>query len=140
MRLRDGRVVPNFIMQALKSEPLTVYGEGQQTRSFQYVDDLIAGLNLLLEADHHLPVNIGNPNEFTVRELAELVLQETGSDSDIVSLPLPADDPKVRKPDITVARSVLGWEPRVDVREGLRRTIPYFREAHARGHAVPRTI
>jgi dTDP-glucose 4,6-dehydratase len=140
MRPGDGRVVSNFVVQAVRGDPLTIYGDGSQTRSFCYVDDEVEGIYRLFFSSRVDPTNIGNPNEFTVRELAELVLQETGSDSDIVSLPLPADDPKVRKPDITVARSVLGWEPRVDVREGLRRTIPYFREAHARGHAVPRTI
>jgi dTDP-glucose 4,6-dehydratase len=140
MRPGDGRVVSNFIVQALRGDPLTIYGDGSQTRSFCYVEDEVEGIYRLFFSSRVDPTNIGNPNEFTVRELAELVLQETGSDSDIVSLPLPADDPKVRKPDITVARSVLGWEPRIELLEGLRRTIPYFREAHARGQAVPRTI
>jgi len=140
MRPGDGRVVSNFIVQALRGDPLTIYGDGSQTRSFCYVDDEVEGIYRLFFSSRVDPTNIGNPNEFTVRELAEVVLQETGSNSDIVSLPLPADDPKVRKPDITVARSVLGWEPRIDLRDGLRRTIPYFREAHARGQAVPRTI
>jgi dTDP-glucose 4,6-dehydratase len=140
MRPGDGRVVSNFIVQALRGDPLTIYGDGNQTRSFCYVEDEVEGIYRLFFSPRVDPTNIGNPNEFTVRELAELVLQETGSNSDIVSLPLPADDPKVRKPDITVARSVLGWEPRVELLEGLRRTIPYFREAHARGQAVPRTI
>ena len=140
MRPGDGRVVSNFIVQALRGDPLTVYGDGSQTRSFCYVDDEVEGIYRLFFSGRVAPTNIGNPNEFTVRELAELVLQETGSDSPIESLPLPDDDPKVRKPDIAVAKEVLDWEPRVDLRSGLRRTIPYFREAHARGQAVPRTI
>jgi dTDP-glucose 4,6-dehydratase len=127
MRLRDGRVVPNFIMQALKGEPLTVYGEGQQTRSFQYVDDLIAGLNLLLKADHHLPVNIGNPHEMTVLEFAKKIIALTGSTSTIAYKPLPEDDPQVRQPDITKAKTILGWEPKVMLEEGLLKTIDYFR-------------
>jgi dTDP-glucose 4,6-dehydratase len=127
MRLRDGRVVPNFIMQALKGEPLTVYGEGQQTRSFQYVDDLIAGLNLLLKADYHLPVNIGNPHEMTVLEFAKKIIEITGSKSPIVFKPLPEDDPQVRQPDIGKAKAILGWEPKVKLEEGLQRTIDYFR-------------
>jgi len=127
MRLRDGRVVPNFIMQALKGEPLTVYGEGQQTRSFQYVDDLIAGINLLLKTDHHLPVNIGNPHEMTVLEFAKKIVELTGSKSSIVFKPLPEDDPQVRQPDITKARKILGWEPKVKLEEGLLKTIEYFR-------------
>jgi dTDP-glucose 4,6-dehydratase len=140
MRPGDGRVVSNFIVQALRGDPLTLYGDGSQTRSFCYVDDEVDGIYRLFFSSRAAPTNIGNPNEFTVRELAELVLLETGSDSPIVSLPLPEDDPRVRKPDITVAREVLGWEPRVDLREGLRRTIPYFEEAHARGQALPRTM
>jgi len=127
MRLRDGRVVPNFIMQALKGEPLTVYGEGQQTRSFQYVDDLIAGLNLLLKVDHHLPVNIGNPHEMTVLEFAKKIIELTGSKSTIVYKPLPEDDPQVRQPDISKAKAILGWEPKVMLEEGLLKTIDYFR-------------
>jgi len=140
MRPGDGRVVSNFIVQALRGDPLTVYGDGSQTRSFCYVDDEVEGIYRLFFSGRVSPTNIGNPNEFTVRELAELVLQETGSNSPIESLPLPDDDPKVRKPDIAVAKEVLDWEPRVELREGLRRTIPYFRAAHARGQAVPRTI
>jgi dTDP-glucose 4,6-dehydratase len=127
MRLRDGRVVPNFIMQALKGEALTVYGAGQQTRSFQYVDDLIAGLNLLLKADHHLPVNIGNPHEMTVLEFAKKIIELTGSKSPIVYKPLPEDDPQVRQPDISKAKKILGWEPKVKLEEGLLKTIEYFR-------------
>jgi dTDP-glucose 4,6-dehydratase len=127
MRLRDGRVVPNFIMQALKGEALTVYGEGQQTRSFQYVEDLIAGLNKLLKADHHLPVNIGNPHEMTVLDFAKKIIELTGSKSEIVYKPLPEDDPQVRQPDITKAKNILGWEPKVKLEEGLGKTIEYFR-------------
>ena len=126
MRLRDGRLVPNFIMQALKGEPLTVYGEGQQTRSFQYVDDLIAGLSLLLKADHHLPVNIGNPHEMSVLEFAKKIIELTGSKSQIIFKPLPEDDPQVRQPDISKAKAILGWEPKVRLEEGLIKTIEYF--------------
>jgi dTDP-glucose 4,6-dehydratase len=127
MRLRDGRVVPNFIMQALKGEPLTVYGQGQQTRSFQYVDDLVAGINKLLKADHHLPVNIGNPHEMTVLEFAKKIIELTGSKSEIVYKPLPEDDPQVRQPDIGKAKKILDWKPRVKLEDGLLRTIDYFR-------------
>ena len=127
MRLRDGRVVPNFIMQALKGEPLTVYGEGQQTRSFQYVDDLVAGLNKLLHANYHLPVNIGNPNEMTVLEFAKKIIESTGSKSTIIYKPLPEDDPQVRQPDISRAKEILGWEPKVNLEVGLTKTIEYFR-------------
>lgn len=131
MRLLDGRVVPNFIMQALNSEPLTVYGQGQQTRSFQYVDDLVAGLNKLLKTDYHLPVNIGNPHEMTVLEFAKKIIELTGSKSSIVYKPLPEDDPQVRQPDITRAKEILDWEPKVNLDEGLIKTIEYFR-AHVR--------
>jgi dTDP-glucose 4,6-dehydratase len=127
MRLRDGRVVPNFIMQALKGEPLTVYGQGQQTRSFQYVDDLVAGINKLLKADHHLPVNIGNPHEMTVLEFAKKIIELTDSKSEIVYKPLPEDDPQVRQPDIAKAKKILNWEPGVKLEDGLLRTIDYFR-------------
>ena len=127
MRLHDGRVVPNFIMQALKGEPLTVYGQGEQTRSFQYVDDLIAGINKLLEIEHHLPVNVGNPHEMTVLEFAKKIIGLTGSKSSIVYKPLPEDDPQVRQPDITKAKKILGWEPKVQLEEGLLKTIEYFR-------------
>jgi len=126
MRPRDGRVVSNFIVQALKGEPLTVYGDGSQTRSFCYVDDLIEGIVRLFERGGPEPTNIGNPNEFTVRQLAEVVLWLTGSRSPVVERPLPTDDPKVRQPDITRAREVLGWEPQVPLEAGLRRTIEYF--------------
>jgi dTDP-glucose 4,6-dehydratase len=127
MRIRDGRVVPNFIMQALKGEPLTVYGQGQQTRSFQYIDDLVAGLDKLLHSDHHLPVNIGNPYEMTVLEFAKKIIEMTQSKSEIVYKPLPEDDPQVRQPDIAKARKILGWEPKVRLEEGLVNTIEYFR-------------
>jgi dTDP-glucose 4,6-dehydratase len=127
MRLQDGRVVPNFIMQALHGEALTVYGQGQQTRSFQYVDDLVGGIEKLLQADHHLPVNIGNPHEMTVLEFAKKIIELTHSKSAIVYKPLPEDDPQVRQPDISKARKILGWEPKVKLEEGLSKTIDYFR-------------
>jgi len=127
MRLQDGRVVPNFIMQALKGEALTVYGQGQQTRSFQYVDDLVDGLTKLLATEYHLPVNIGNPNEMTVLEFAEKIIQLTGSKSKIVYQPLPEDDPQVRQPDISKAKRILNWQPKVQLEEGLAKTIDYFR-------------
>jgi dTDP-glucose 4,6-dehydratase len=128
MRTRDGRVVPNFINQALRGEPLTVYGQGQQTRSFQYIDDLVAGIQKLLETDHHLPVNIGNPHEMTVLEFARKVIDLTGSKSAIVFKPLPEDDPQVRQPDITKAKKLLDWEPQVSLDKGLMQTIEYFRQ------------
>ena len=132
MRPNDGRVVSNFIVQALRGDPLTVYGDGSQTRSFCYVDDLIEGIVRLFEKGTAEPTNIGNPNEFTVRQLADRVLALTGSKSAIVQRPLPVDDPQVRQPDITYARKTLGWEPTVGLEEGLRRTIAYFRGALAR--------
>ncbi|GIW53500.1 MAG: epimerase [Gemmatimonadales bacterium] len=128
MRPNDGRVVSNFIVQALTGKPITVYGDGSQTRSFCYVDDLIDGVMAAFERGDPAPINLGNPTEFTVRELADLVLRLTGSKSPIVFEPLPQDDPKQRRPDITRARDLLGWEPRVSLEEGLRRTIGYFRE------------
>jgi dTDP-glucose 4,6-dehydratase len=127
MRMQDGRVVPNFILQALKGEPLTVYGEGEQTRSFQYVDDLVAGIGRLLESGEHFPVNIGNPHEMTVLQFAKKILELTASKSDVAYRPLPQDDPQVRQPDITKARKLLNWEPKVDLDEGLIKTIDYFR-------------
>jgi dTDP-glucose 4,6-dehydratase len=127
MRMQDGRVVPNFILQALKGEPLTVYGEGEQTRSFQYVDDLVAGIGRLLESGEHFPVNIGNPHEMTVLQFAKKILELTASKSEIAYRPLPQDDPQVRQPDITKARKLLNWEPKVDLDEGLIKTIDYFR-------------
>ncbi|MBI2073406.1 MAG: SDR family oxidoreductase [Gemmatimonadetes bacterium] len=131
MRPHDGRVVSNLIVQALRGEPLTVYGDGSQTRSFCYVDDLIQGVVLAFERAGWDPVNLGNPGEFTVRELADLVLGLTGSSSRVVFQPLPVDDPKQRRPDISRAKRVLGWEPTVNLEDGLRRTIAYFRELAA---------
>jgi dTDP-glucose 4,6-dehydratase len=127
MRPHDGRVVSNFIMQALRGEPLTIYGDGSQTRSFCYVDDLVDGIVRLFERGTPDPTNIGNPGEFTVRQLADRVLALTGSKSPVVQRPLPVDDPRVRQPDITRARQLLGWEPRIPLDEGLTRTIAYFR-------------
>ena len=134
MRTDDGRVLPNFFRQALTGEDLTVYGDGSQTRSFCYVDDLIEGICLLLESDEHMPVNLGNPQEITIRQLAEEIIALTGSKSSIRYVAFPeryADDPKTRRPDITKARRLLGWEPRVSRPEGLRRTLDYFRQALA---------
>lgn len=131
MRPRDGRVVSNFIVQALRGEELTVYGDGTQTRSFGYVDDTIAGVLALLDSSVNEPVNIGNPGEFTMLELAELVLELTGSPSKVTHRPLPQDDPMQRRPDITRARGELGWEPQVPLREGLVPTIEWFRRAVA---------
>jgi len=126
MRPQDGRVVSNFVMQALRGEPITIYGDGSQTRSFCYVDDEVRGFLALLDSEHTGPINIGNPGEFTIRELADIVVELTGSSSEIVHEPLPVDDPAQRRPDITRARELLGWEPTVDLREGLRRTIEHF--------------
>lgn len=128
MRLRDGRVVPAFMSQALRGQPLTVFGDGSQTRSFCYVSDLIEGIFRLLMSDQKEPVNVGNPSEMTVLEFAEKIRDLTGSSSEIVFQPLPVDDPKVRRPDISKAREVLGWEPRVGLDEGLQRTVRYFAE------------
>lgn len=133
MRPRDGRVVSNLIVQALSGEPLTVYGEGQQTRSFGYVSDTISGVLALLDSDVNDPVNIGNPGEFTILELAQLVTELTGSTSELVYEPLPEDDPAQRRPDITRAQTLLGWEPTVALREGLIETIDYFRTLQASG-------
>lgn len=134
MHAHDGRVVSNFIVQALKGEPITIYGEGQQTRSFCYVDDLIGGFTSLMDSPDNIvgPINIGNPNEFTIRQLAEQVIDLTGSASKLVFEPLPADDPKQRRPDISAAESLLGWAPTVQLREGLLRTIAYFDETLSR--------
>jgi dTDP-glucose 4,6-dehydratase len=128
MRLNDGRVVPNFISQALRGEPLTVYGDGTQTRSFCYVSDLVEGIVRLLRSDYVLPVNCGNPTEVTILQFAERIKALTGSKSDVAFRPLPVDDPKVRQPDITRAKAILGWEPRVGLDDGLRQTIEYFRQ------------
>ena len=127
MRPGDGRVVSNFLVQALRGEPLTVYGDGSQSRSFCFVDDEIRGFMALLEADTTGPLNIGNPGEFTMLELADLVLDITGSSSEIIHEDLPVDDPKQRKPDLTRTRAELGWEPQIDLRQGLERTAEYFR-------------
>jgi dTDP-glucose 4,6-dehydratase len=124
MRPHDGRAVPTFVRQALENKPLTVYGDGSQTRSFCYVDDLVRGLSLLAESEEHLPVNLGNPREFTILELAETVLRLTGSKSEIVFEALPVDDPQIRQPDITRARQLLGWEPEIELEAGLRRLLP----------------
>src|SRR6516165_5200469 len=126
MRLDDGRVLPNFMGQALRGEPLTVYGDGSQTRSFCYVEDLVEGIVRLLDTDCHEPVNLGNPSEVTILEFAKEILALSGSKSVIEYRPLPQDDPKVRQPDISRARSLLGWEPRIDRHDGLKRTLAYF--------------
>jgi dTDP-glucose 4,6-dehydratase len=129
MRLRDGRVVPAFIQQALRGEPLTVFGRGQQTRSFCFVDDLVDGIYRLLRSDMALPVNIGNPREMTILEFAETIRASIGSSSPIEYKPLPEDDPQTRQPDISVAREKLGWEPKVSLEEGIERTVGFFRRA-----------
>jgi dTDP-glucose 4,6-dehydratase len=136
MQLNDGRVVPNFMKQALRGEPLTVYGDGHQTRSFCYVSDEIDGFVRLAKSDEHLPVNIGNPNEFTILECAQMVLKVTGSKSQIRYEPLPQDDPRQRCPDITKARTLLGWEPKIDLETGLRQSLDYFKKALAEEAAV----
>ena len=140
MRPHDGRVVTNFIVQALNGEPLTVYGDGSQTRSFCYVDDEVEGIYRLFMRGTPEPTNIGNPDEYTVRQLAEIVIELTGSSSPIESRPLPQDDPKVRRPDITRARTTLGWEPKVPVREGIARTIAYFRTLLESGRIESRVL
>ena len=126
MRPHDGRAIPTFVRQALDGQPITVFGDGSQTRSFCYVDDLIRGLFLLAESGEHLPVNLGNPGEFTLNELAETVLRVSGSKSEVVYEALPVDDPQVRQPDITRARQLLGWEPTIELEEGLRRMLGTF--------------
>ena len=134
----DGRVVSNFIMQALNNEDITVYGEGQQTRSFCFVDDLIDSMIAMMNQDKDVgPINTGNPNEFTILELAEAVIRLCNSKSKIVKLPLPADDPKQRRPDITKAREILGWEPQVQLEEGLKKTIEYFKNLDLRRYKKP---
>ena len=132
MRLKDGRAIPAFMTQALTGRPLTVYGDGSQTRSFQYISDLVEGIWRLMQSRVTEPVNIGNPQEMTLLELAKKILRLSASSSEIVFEPLPEDDPKVRQPDITRARTLLGWEPRIDVDEGLRRTLAWFRARLAR--------
>jgi len=136
MQINDGRVVPNFMKQALRGEDLTVYGTGNQTRSFCYVADEIDGFMRLSKSDEHLPVNIGNPNEFTILECAQLVLKVTGAKSEIRYEELPQDDPKQRRPNIDKARRLLGWEPRIDLETGLRLSLDYFRQAVAEEEAV----
>jgi dTDP-glucose 4,6-dehydratase len=138
MQLNDGRVVPNFMKQALRGEDLTVYGDGSQTRSFCYVSDEIDGFMRLAKSDEHLPVNIGNPNEFTILECAKHVLKVTGSKSQIRYEPLPQDDPKQRRPDISKARQLLGWEPKIDLQTGLRMSLDYFRKAVSEQAAAAR--
>jgi dTDP-glucose 4,6-dehydratase len=129
MRVDDGRALPAFFSQAIRGEGITVFGDGSQTRSFCYVDDLVEGIYRLLMSDHHLPVNIGNPSEITIREFAEEILELVGNpEAKLVYKPLPEDDPKVRQPDISKAKAILGWEPSVNREEGLKRTLEYFRE------------
>ncbi len=127
MRVKDGRAVPAFMSQALRNEDVTVFGDGSQTRSFCYVSDLVDGIIRMMESAENSPINIGNPAEMTIRQIAETIIEMTGSSSRIIYQPLPEDDPKVRRPDITRARTLLGWEPKVDLREGLTKTIDYFR-------------
>jgi dTDP-glucose 4,6-dehydratase len=128
MRLTDGRAIPTFVRQALRNEPITVFGDGSQTRSFTYVSDLVEGIWALMQAGVNEPVNIGNPREMTLLQLARQIIQMSGSRSEVVFRPLPTDDPKVRQPDITKARRVLGWEPKIEVEDGLRRTIDWCRK------------
>ena len=128
MRIKDGRAIPNFLKQALTGEDLTVYGNGTQTRSFCFVSDLIEGIYRLLMSDKHEPVNIGNPNEMTIQQMADKILQATHSKSKIVKVPLPEDDPKTRQPNITLAKNLLDWEPKVSLEKGLETTIKYFKE------------
>ena len=135
MRPQDGRAIPTFLRQALTSSPITVFGDGSQTRSFTYVDDLIDGMIRLAESGEHQPVNVGNPDEFTLKELAEVVKELTGSESEIVYAPLPTDDPQIRRPDISRARELLGWEPTVALRDGLKTTIDLAGEHDLIGRA-----
>ncbi len=128
MRLNDGRVVPNFIHQALRGEDLTVYGDGSQTRSFCYIEDLVEGMVRLLFSGEIEPVNLGNPGEYSIQDFAKVILQVTGSQSEIIYQPLPTDDPRVRKPDISRARAVLGWNPKIELIEGISKTIPFFQK------------
>ncbi|MFD2514539.1 UDP-glucuronic acid decarboxylase family protein [Pontibacter locisalis] len=128
MRLDDGRVLPAFLSQALRGEPLSIFGDGSQTRSFCYVDDLIEGIYRLLLSDYHMPVNVGNPSEITIKEFAEEICKLTGAELKVDYQPLPKDDPQQRQPDITKAKDILGWEPQVERAEGLKRTLEYFKE------------
>ncbi|HUR32206.1 MAG TPA: GDP-mannose 4,6-dehydratase, partial [Vicinamibacterales bacterium] len=127
MRLNDGRAVPAFMSQALRNEDVTIFGDGSQTRSFTYITDLVDGIIKLMLSDQNDPINIGNPREMTIREIAETIIRMTGSSSKLVTRPLPTDDPKQRRPDITRARTLLNWEPKVQLEEGLEKTIEYFR-------------
>jgi len=136
MDASDGRVVSNFIVQALQDEPLTVYGKGSQTRSFCYVDDLVAGIVAFIDSGEEGPMNLGDPNEFTIKELAQKVIKKTGARSKIKYLPLPGDDPKQRCPDITLAKKRLGWEPKISLDQGLDKTIAYFRKVVDRSAKV----
>lgn len=140
MHPNDGRVVSNFIMQALQHQPITLYGDGSQTRSFCYVDDLVDGLIRLMNTPHEVtgPINIGNPAEFTIRQLAEKIIHLTGSSAELINAPLPEDDPLQRQPVIDQARDILGWAPTIPLDDGLKRTIPYFRALVAEGHTEAR--
>ena len=140
MRPHDGRVISNFIVQALRGDSITIYGDGSQTRSFCYVDDEVDGIWHLFHADRIEPTNIGNPEEYQIRELASIILEETGNSSVMDMLPLPEDDPKVRQPDISIARELLSWQPEVGLREGIQKTIPFFEEQLQREDAKARTI
>ncbi len=131
MRPSDGRAIPTFIPQALRNEPLTIFGDGSQTRSFCYVDDLIEGIYRLMMSDYHEPVNIGNPHELTIREMAEKIIEISGSASELITKPLPEDDPKVRQPNTTLAKQLLDWEAKVTLDQGLERTIAYYRDLFA---------
>jgi dTDP-glucose 4,6-dehydratase len=132
MRVRDGRVVPTFFAQAIRGEPLTVFGSGTQTRSFCYIDDMVEGIYQLLESDFREPLNLGNPDEVTILEFASMIKEITGSSVQIKFMPLPVDDPKVRQPDISLAKKLLGWMPKIGIGDGLRRTHDYFLEALGR--------
>ncbi len=136
MRLNDGRALPEFFYQAITGKDITVFGDGSQTRSFTYIDDQVEGIFRLLMSDYHLPVNIGNPEEVTIKEFAEEIIQLTGTKQKIVYKPLPVDDPKVRKPDITLAKKLLGWEPKVSRQEGLKITYDYFKKILAEGREI----
>jgi dTDP-glucose 4,6-dehydratase len=137
MRPHDGRAIPTLMRQALENKPLTVFGDGSQTRSFCYVDDLIRGLSSLAESGEHLPVNLGNPGEMSLLQLAETIIQVTGSSSEVVFEALPVDDPQVRQPDITRARQILAWQPEIDLTDGLRRTITWMRRGNRVGEIAP---